>query len=446
MIDQATVKSADLDDFLGVTPPSKRRKYIKWGTAVVVLLLIVLLVSRCVAPKPQGEYLTVAAVRNDLTVTVTATGTLKPTNEVQVGSEQSGIMTQVFVSNNDRVTRGQAIARLDTSRLNDAIIQSRAALNLATAQVDQTRATAQASQSNLLRLEDVYRLSAGKVPSKTELDNARADRARTVAAVRQAQASVVQAQAQLSSAQTNLTKATIYSPVTGVVLSRQIDPGQTVAASFTAPVLFRIAENLSVMKLEVQVDEADVGLVEAGQAATFTVDAYPGKQFNARVERVDVGAQGAASSGSAASSASTSQVVSYTAVLSVQNADGKLRPGMTATAAIITQTARAQLLVPNEALRFKPEVKKKQGGINLGPPPDPEQKVGIGRGASGTVYVLDAAGKPQSRQVTVGMTDGVRTALTGGPITIGAKVVVGQLAPGETREQAKAAKAGGSTT
>lgn len=443
MTDKATVQSADLDDFLGVTPPSKRKKYMKWGAIIVALLLLVLLVSRCVAPKPQGEYLTVAALRSDLTVTVTATGTLKPTNEVQVGSEQSGIMTQVFVDNNDRVTRGQAIARLDTSRLNDAIIQSRAALNLATAQVDQTRATAQASQSNLLRLEDVYRLSGGKVPSKTELDNARADRARTVAAVRQAQASVVQAQAQLSSAQTNLTKATIYSPVTGVVLSRQIDPGQTVAASFTAPVLFKIAESLSVMKLEVQVDEADVGLVEAGQAATFTVDAYPGKQFSARVERVDVGAQGAASSGSTATGGSTSQVVSYIAVLSVKNADGKLRPGMTATAAIVTQTARAQLLVPNEALRFKPEVKKKEGGISLGPPPDPVQKVGIGRGASGTVYLLDAAGKPQPRQVTVGMTDGVRTALTGGAIAVGAKVVVGQLAPGETREQAKAAKAGG---
>ena len=443
MIDPVTAAPASLDEFLGVTPPSKRKKYIKWGAIAIVLLLLVLLVARCAAPKPPGEYLTKAAERSDLTVTVTATGTLKPTNEVQVGSEQSGIMTQVFVDNNDHVTRGQAIARLDTSRLNDAIIQNHAALNLATAQVDQARATAQASQSNLMRLEEVYRLSGGKVPSKTELDNARADRARTVAAVRQAQASVVQAQALLSSAQTNLTKATIYSPVTGVVLSRQIDPGQTVAASFTAPVLFKIAENLGVMKLEVQVDEADVGLVEAGQAATFTVDAYPGKQFSARVERVDVGAQGSTSG--SATSASASQVVSYTAVLSVQNADGKLRPGMTATAAIVTQTARAQLLVPNEALRFKPEVKKKEGGINLGPPPDPEQKVGIGRGAHGTLYLLDAAGKPQPRQVTIGMTDGARTAIAGGGVSVGAKVVVGQLAAGQTPAQAKAAKAGGTT-
>ena len=429
---------ADLDEFLDAPRPSRRRTWIKWGLVAVGVVLLALLVRSCAQPAATGEYLTKPAARGDLTVTVSATGTLKPTNEVQVGSEQSGIVTAVFADNNDRVSKGQPLARLDISRLTDTITQNRAALNLARAQVDQAKATAQASASSLARLENVYKLSGGKVPSLTELDNARADRARTVAAVRAAEASVVQASAQLSSAQINLGKATIYSPVTGVVLSRQIDPGQTVAASFTAPVLFTIAEDLGAMKLEVQVDEADVGLVEAGQTATFAVDAYPGRRFPARVERVDVGSDG---EGTSTAAATTNQVVSYTAVLSVRNNDGRLRPGMTATAEIVTRTERGQLLVANEALRWQPE-KEAAGGLQIGPPPGPEQKVGIGRGASGTVYVLDADGTPKPLPIRIGVSDGTRTAVTGGALKPGQKVVVGQLAPGETEAEARGNSSG----
>lgn len=418
----------DLDEFLDAPRPKPWKRWLKIGGIVLVVALLVLGVSQCFKPTPEGVFLTKAATRGDLTVTVSATGTLKPTNEVQVGSEQSGIVTAVFADNNDRVVKGQPLARLDTSRLTDTITQNDAALNLARAQVDQAKATAQASASSLARLENVYRLSGGKVPSATELDNARADRARTIAAVRQAEAGVAQARAQLSSAQINLGKATIYSPVTGVVLSRQIDPGQTVAASFTAPVLFTIAEDLGTMKLEVQVDEADVGLVEAGQTASFAVDAYPGQRFPARVERVDVGSQG---SGTTPAAASASQVVSYTAVLSVQNDKLQLRPGMTATAAIVTQTVAGQMLVANEALRWKPEVKE-EGGI-FGGPDEPDQKVGIGRGAAGTVFVKGADGKPVMVRVRVGVSDGTRTVVTGG-LKPGQEVIVGQLAVGETAD------------
>ncbi len=426
----------DLDAFLDAPAPSRRRRWIKWGLVALGVVLLALLARSCVQPAPTGEYLTKPAVRGDLTVTVSATGTLKPTNEVQVGSEQSGIVTAVFADNNDRVQKGQPLARLDTSRLTDTITQNRAALNLARAQVDQAKATAQASASSLARLETVYKLSGGKVPSLTELDNARADRARTVAAVRQAEAGVVQAQAQLSSAQINLGKATIYSPVTGVVLSRQIDPGQTVAASFTAPVLFTIAEDLGAMKLEVQVDEADVGLVGAGQAATFAVDAYPGRRFPARVERVDVGSEG---SGTPATGA-TSKVVSYTAVLSVRNDRLLLRPGMTATAEIVTETVKAQTLVANEALRWQPETKE-EGGLFGGPPPT-EQEVGIGRGASGNVYVKGPDGEPKAVRVRVGVSDGTRTVVTGG-LKPGQRVIVGQLAVGQTPDNATAGAGGG---
>ena len=417
--------SPDLDEFLDAPRPRPWKRWLKIVAIVLVVALLVLGVSQCFKPTPEGVFILKPVTRGDLTVTVTATGTLKPTNEVQVGSEQSGIVTAVFADNNDRVTKGQPLARLDTSRLTDTITQNQAALRLAQAQVDQAQATAQASASSLARLENVYKLSGGKVPSATELDNARADRARTIAAVAQAEASVAQARAQLSSAQINLGKATIYSPVTGVVLSRQIDPGQTVAASFTAPVLFTIAEDLGTMKLEVQVDEADVGLVEAGQAASFTVDAYPGQRFPARVERVDVGADGA---GTATAATSANKVVSYTAVLTVRNDELKLRPGMTATAAIVTQTVTNQLLVANEALRWKPEVKE-DGGL-FGGPDDPTQQVRIGRGAAGTVYRKDADGKPQAVPVRVGVSDGTRTVVTGG-LKSGQQVIVGQLAVGE---------------
>ena len=430
--------SPDLDEFLDAPRPRPWKRWLKIAGVVLVVALLALGVSQCFKPTPEGVYILKPVTRGDLTVTVTATGTLKPTNEVQVGSEQSGIVTAVFADNNDRVAKGQPLARLDTSRLTDTITQNQAALRLAGAQVDQAKATAQASASSLARLETVYKLSGGKVPSATELDNARAERARTVAAVAQAEASVAQARAQLSSAQINLGKATIYSPVTGVVLSRQIDPGQTVAASFTAPVLFTIAEDLGTMKLEVQVDEADVGLVQAGQAASFAVDAYPGQRFPARVERVDVGAKG---SGTApAATASTNQVVSYTAVLSVQNDQLKLRPGMTATAAIVTQTVQRQLLVANEALRWKPEVKE-EGGL-FGPPDDPTQQVRIGRGASGTVYLKDAQGKPKAVPVRVGVSDGTRTVVTGG-LNPRQRVIVGQLAVGEEPPDNGAAPAGG---
>ncbi len=197
------------------------------------------------------------------------------------------------------------------------------------------------------------------MPSAAELDTARAEYARAVAGVRTAEAGVARARAQLSSDQTQFSKALILSPVTGVVLSRQIDPGQTVAASFNAPLLFLIAEDLSAMRLEVKVDEADVGQVAAGQSATFQVDAFPGRTFPARVERVDVGAN--AGTGSTTSSNSSSTVVAYTAVLTVDNKDATLRPGMTATAEIVVSEKQGVLLVPNAALRFSPDASAASG-------------------------------------------------------------------------------------
>jgi HlyD family secretion protein len=260
-----------------------------------------------------------------------------------------------------------------------------------------------------------------------------------VAGVRLAEASVAQARAQLSSDQTQFSKASIRSPVNGVVLSRQVEPGQTVAASLNAPVLFQIAEDLSRMWLEVKVDEADVGQVKEGQRATFQVDAFPGRTFPAIVERVDVGANassttGTSSSSSAASSANT--VVAYTARLTVSNPQELLRPGMTATADIVTSEKQNVLLVPNAALRFSPDQKARSsqsGGVTsvLMPPRRGNRnrgnrEVSIGRGSRQTIYVVGEDGKPKALQVTVGETNGSQTEVMGKGLAPGMEVIVGR--------------------
>ena len=444
----------ELVEFLGVPPPRPWYRRPVFIAGILVLLALIFLLVRCFSGPGEAGYATETVRRGNLQVTVTATGNLQPTNEVQVGSEQSGLITQVFVDNNDRVTQGQPLARLDTARLQDAMTQARAGLASAQAEVATAQATLAQNRADLARQEEVFRVSGGRVPSRTELDAARATYRRGAAGVRAAQAGVTQAQAQLSSAQTNLSKATIYSPVNGVVLSRQVDPGQTVAASFSAPVLFTIAEDLSQMKLEVRVDEADVGQVSAGQRATFTVDAYPGRTFQATVLRVDVGANasGSTTSGSSASnasSASANTVIAYTAVLSVANPEMLLRPGMTATAEIVTAERQNVILVPNAALRWSPErdaaaSRQSGGAASVLVPQRPRRggrgagggrEVSIGRGSRQTVYVLGADGQPQPVQITVGESNGSMTEVVSGDLREGQEVITSRLAPGQVQEK-----------
>ncbi|HVQ08041.1 MAG TPA: efflux RND transporter periplasmic adaptor subunit [Allosphingosinicella sp.] len=453
-----TSNDASLEDFLGAPAAKPWYKRPLYLAGIVLLAGLIYLLTRCFAGTAEGGYATETARRGNLTVTVSATGNLQPTNEVQVGSEQSGLVTQVFVDNNDRVVRGQPLARLDTARLQDSLVQAQAGLASAQAQVATAEATAAQARANLARQEEVFRVSNGRVPSRTELDAARAESRRGVAGVRAAQAQVTQARAQLSSAQTNLSKATIYSPVTGVVLSRQIDPGQTVAASLSAPTLFTIAEDLSAMKLEVRVDEADVAQVREGQRATFTVDAYPGRTFQAQVLRVDVGANasGSTTSGSSASAAAgTGSVIAYTAILTVQNPEMLLRPGMTATAEIVTTERRNVLLVPNAALRWSPErdaasARGQQGGVTSvlvprggrrgrggGAGGGGGREVSIGRGSRQTVYVLGADGVPAPVRIVVGESNGSVTEVTGGDLREGQEVIVARLAPGQTQDKSE---------
>lgn len=444
MADNPTT-TTDLDEFLGTPQQSPWRKRAQWIGIGVGVLLVVFLLFKWLGGDAPVSYATQEVKRGSLSVTVSATGNLAPTNKVDIGSELSGIVDDVMVDVNDRVTKGQALAILDPSRLDDAIAKSQAALAAQQAAVAQARATVAESQASLNRLQEVSRLSGGRVPAKTEMESAVAAQARAVASLRAAEANVMSARAQLSSDTTQRYKSVIRSPVAGVVLARQVDPGQTVAASFNTPTLFVIAEDLSSMELQVAIDEADVGQVAKGQSATFTVDAYPGQTFPATITRVDVGsntsAQSSTSSSSSAASAST--VVSYNAVLSVANADLRLRPGMTATADISTQETKPGLLVPNAALRFSPERaggrpgagQQKSGVISAITPQRrpgrgnrPAQERGIGSGSRQTVYVVGEDGKPQAVQVVTGATDGRNTEVSGKELKPGMQVIVGQRA------------------
>jgi len=427
----------DLNAFLGTKRRPWWRRNLRWIIIALVVVALGLLVSRCFAPKPPPSYITVPAEKGALSVTVSATGRLAPTRQVTVGSEISGLVLKVLVDVNDRVTEGQPIAIIDPSRLDDAITQSRATLAANQAAVAQAQATLDESTAQLRRMEEVSRLSGGKVPAKTELDTARAAVARARANVRSAQANIISAQASLSSNQTQRTRSIIRSPVNGVVLARQVDAGQTVAASFSTPTMFVIARDLTQMKLEVAIDEADVGAVKVGLPASFTVDAFPGRTFPAQITRVDLGSNLTASTASTSAATSTTtanQVVSYAAVLSVSNPDLTLRPGMTATATIGVEKLENTLLIPNGALRFTPDQggPKAGGGIQFGPPHKDQEKA-IGRGSKQTVYVVGKDGKPEKVEVVTGPSDGSRTAVTSAKLTPGMKVIVGVQANGPAK-------------
>jgi len=417
---------SDVAKMLGIEPGSGRGR--RWKRRVVLILLILAVVvaalivwGRMTQKSSAIQFITQEVRRGELAVTVTATGTLQPTNEVEVGSELSGIVKSVEVDYNDQVKVGQALARLDTSKLEAQVTQAQATLESATAKVLQTQATVKETHSKLLQFQKVRELSGGKVPSQAELDAAEAAFERAKADEASARASVSQARASLTATQTDLSKTVIRSPINGIVLSRSVEPGQTVAASLQAPVLFTLAEDLTKMELHVDVDEADVGQVKAGQEAAFSVDAYANRTFQARITQTRYGAQ------------TVDNVVTYETVLKVDNSDLSLRPGMTATADILVQKVENAILVPNAALRFVPpasEAKQSSGGLVgmlLPRPPrrsDANRRENGGSGGKGqNVWVLKE-GQPVSVRVVIGATNGTVSEVLQGDLQPGMAVAV----------------------
>jgi HlyD family secretion protein len=403
----------------------RRRAWMLAGAgATLVALLLWQIAGR--GDESDTRFVTAPVTRGRMVVTVNATGTLQPTNQVDVGSELSGILESVRVDVNDRVVKGQVLAKLDISKLSAEALQSRAMLGVAEAALVERKASVVEAEAELARLTKLRKVSGGRLPAQQDYDNARATVDRSRASVVSAEAQIEQARAKLEFDRTNLAKAEIRSPIDGIVLTRDVEPGQTIASSFQAPKLFRIAEDLAQMDLEVDVDEADVGQVKEGQQATFTVDSYPDRIFPARITQLRYASE------------TVDGVVTYKAVLQVANADLALRPGMTATADIVVATVEDAVLLPNEALRFTPPEEKPddrgllQRLLPMGrrfsrdpPPPGPAR--GDDRR---TVYRLED-GAPAPVEIRVGLTDGRVTELREGDVAAGAELVVDQEPAGK---------------
>jgi|GEM_PF-15484 len=422
----------DLATLLG-EPGSKdwRKRPAVWVGAAAILLaagaLWWWLASHAADATPT--YSTQAAALGNVTLKVSANGTIQPTRTISIGSELSGTVLQVNVDVNDRVRRGQVLVVLDTAKLQDQILRSRASLAAAIANLALATATIAEARANFNRLEEVSRISGGRVPSRAELDTGRATLARAVASGASARAGIQDARAALSTDEINLSKASITAPADGVVLTRNVDPGNAVAASLQAVTLFTLADDLTRLRLWVYVDEADVGSVQVGQDATFTVSAFPNRRFPARITRVGFG------------STITDNVVTYLTYLDVDNSDMNLRPGMTATATIIATKRTNVLLVPNTALRFTPTVSTPttatpaSGGLMSSltpriPGANRPRAAANGNSAASTagarrVWVLRGR-VPVAVEVTTGVSDGHMTEITGGRLQVGMLVITDQ--------------------
>ena len=428
-ISSAVPSTSDIEALLQTAPQRTWwRRPVVWGSAAAVLLALAGAYAWQAnrQAKAAPSYVSEAVQRGNLTLSVSANGTLQPTRSVNIGSELSGTVRNVLVDVNDRVRKGQLLVELDTAKLNDQLTKSRAALSAAQAKVAQTVVTVKESQVSLARLEEVARLSGGKVPSKTELDSARATLERAQADEASARASVIEAQAGVSSDATNLSKASIRSSIDGVVLTRTVEPGNAVAASLQAVTLLSVAEDLSKLRLQVNVDEADVGSVKVGQKASFTVSAYPSRKFPATITRVAYG------------STTTENVVTYITYLEVDNSDLTLRPGMTATATITATERKDVLLVPNTALRYSPSSSAGKAGASSSvvgslmprmPGGTARKSAGTAAGGNKQVWVL-RDGVATAVPVQTGISDGRMTEVTAGELTADMRVITDQRSAG----------------
>ena len=413
---------AEIEAILGLDVTSRRkarRRRLVWlAVAALIVAGAVWWFLATQAGGPQVSYETAPASRQELLVKVQATGNIQPTTEVEVSSERSGVIRTVNVEANSIVKKGDVLAQLDTERLEAELARVNASLAAAKARLENAKATLTEQQ---IIFERAQRLSDKGVSSAQVVDTARAAEARARAAVGAAEADIAVVKAELAMQETDLTKTRILSPVNGIVLKRDAEPGQTVASSLQAPVLFTLAEDLARMQLEADIDEADIGAVKEGQKATFTVDAYPGRDFPAVIDTIEF------------SPKVTDNVVTYKAVLTVDNHDLLLRPGMTATAQIVTQDVPDVLSVPNAALRYSPPRAAKSQGFSVTSlfiPRMPRSEKSPTPATDGTrsLYVLEN-GTPKEMKVHVGVSDGKFTEIVSGDLKAGDEVILSAKAP-----------------
>lgn len=368
-----------------------RKKSIITIAVIAVLAIAGMLVHKVAFAKDQTVYRFGQASRGDINATVSATGTLNAVTTVSVGTQVSGQVSQLLVDFNDHVKKGQLLARIDPTLAQQAVSDAEANLE---------KAQAQAVQASRDYARNRELMNDGLVAKSAE--------EQTQSSADVAQADVKSARIALDRAKQNLAYTNIYAPIDGVVVEKNVQQGQTVAASLSAPQLFLIANDLSQMQILAQVGESDIDQIQPGQTAQFTVSALPGRTFQGTVQQVRL------------QSTTTDNVVNYTVVVATDNSRGKLLPGMTARVDFLTKSAENVIRVPNAALRFRPATTT--------------TSVQKHERHAATVYVLDAKGQPQAIKVQTGITDGTMTAVTGSGIADGTKVITGTV--GSTQQTA----------
>lgn len=409
----------DISTALEMAPGARKRRWVRRFFYLIAAAAFIGLAAywyySSSATASGVAYDTVPAVQTPLTVTVTATGTVQPTTQVDVSSEISGVIRTVNVDANSIVKKGDVLAALDVQRLTAQLARAKASLASSVAKLADAKASLNQKQ---LVLDRQTALTKKGFAATQALDDAVAARASGAAAVAAAEADIEVAKADISLQEIDIAKSSIASPVDGIVLKRAAEPGQTVASSLQAPVLFTLAEDLTRMQVEANIDEADIGAVKAGQEATFTVDAYPGRPFPAKIQTLEF------------SPLSTDGVVTYKAILTVDNSELLLRPGMTATAQIIVDKVADTLAVANAALRYTPPEPRARTGFDLSRIFFPRPQRGRGeakRDATGdgrSIWILKD-GRPHRVTVTTGATDGKLTQIVTGDLKVDDDVITG---------------------
>ena len=376
--------------------------------------------------KQQISYNTQKIKKGDLEVVVNATGNLKPTNSVEIGIEVSGTIKEIYVDFNDEVTVGQVLAVLDTRKLQSQVDSSSASLIIAKANQQESLVNVNNKKLNLDRTLKKYNQSNKKYPSKNEVDEVRFAYESSLASYDSAKAKVLQAQSNLKTDQQNLEKAVVKSSINGIVLNREVEVGQTLAATMSAPKLFTLAKDLTNMDLIVSIDEADVADIKKDLDVTFNVDAHPNEIFKGKIKQVRY------------NPVEVNGVITYETVVGVNNERLLLRPGMTASAKIITKESKDNILIPNTALRFKPLIQEPQAKQNSGmnnlvgasAPRKSGESKNINKSEFKEVWILENK-EPKKVRVKILESDGKFTSVESRDLKIDDEIIVSQRSGNE---------------
>ena len=409
-----------------IRPNQKNGK--KKFVIIIALVAIVAVAAVFIAlrfSKGEVRYITQKPIIGDISQDVSATGTLEPTDTVEVGSQISGTIYEVLVDVNDEVKKGQILAKIDPEKLEQSVDNFEAQLQSARAELTSAEVALENKKWTYENYQNLFDSTGGKSPSQLQLKTAELEYKSALANIDIKKAAIRQLETSLKSAKIDVKNSIITSPTNGIILARSIDPGQTVAASFSTPTLFTIAQDLTKMKLISSVLEADVGRVKIDNEVEFSVDAYPNEKFIAKVAKVNFADSSA--TGNSSSTTSTSNIISYEVTTYVDNSKLLLRPGMSATATIKTAAVKNALIVPYQALLFTPTTTESKKSNNSAMPmmgaPKRDRRSYSGVGNKGSVWILEN-GAPKQVEIDIGITNGKSAQVLSDNLSVDSQVII----------------------